>query len=58
MLIGYTAINKDTGERIDFFAHSSETAAKVNGLDAWNWIVNHLDTSYEWTYFFNGKFKH
>lgn len=55
--IGYTAINKKTKESIEFFAHSSQTATQLGTLDAYNWIVNHLDISYEWSYYVNGKFK-
>jgi hypothetical protein len=58
MLIGYTAVNKQKGEKIDFFAHSTETANRLNTLDARNWIINHLDMSYSWDYSPNGKFKH
>lgn len=58
MKTGYTAINKTTGEAVEFFAHSTETANRRNTLDARNWIVNHLDTSYEWNYKANGKIKH
>ena len=59
MLIGYTAINRQTGEKLDFYAYSSNRMTQDNGkLDAYNWIVNHLDVSYQWDYFFNGKFKH
>jgi hypothetical protein len=57
MLIGYTAKNKKTGEKVDFFAVSSNAMMRGQGLDAHNWIVNHLDTSYEWNYNPNGKFK-
>lgn len=57
MKIGYTAINRQTGEILDFYAYSTQTAQRLKGLDAYNWIVNHLDTSYQWTYYFNGKFK-
>lgn len=58
MKIGYTAKNKTRGEKIHFFAHSTETANKLNTLDAYNWIVNYLDMSFEWEYAPNGKFKH
>jgi hypothetical protein len=56
--IGYTAINKSTGEKVNFFAYTTETANRINGLDARNWIINHLDMSYQWDYFVNGTFKH
>lgn len=58
LTIGYTAKNRKTGEKIDFFAHSSETANRLGTLNAYQWITNHLDTSYEWDYYPNGKFKH
>ena len=58
MKMGYTATNQRTGERIDFFAHSTKTANRLGTLDAHNWIVNHLDMSDKWDYNFNGKFKH
>ena len=47
MNLGYTAINRHTGMRIEFFTP-----------DPQNWIVDHLDVSYEWIYKANGKFKH
>jgi hypothetical protein len=58
MKIGYTAINKQTKERIEFFAYTEETAQLKNGLTAYHWIVNHLDVSYHWDFYPNGKFKH
>jgi hypothetical protein len=57
VLIGYTAINKRTNERVEFFAHSEQTAQRLGKLSAYHWIVNHLDVSYEWNYYPNGKFK-
>lgn len=57
MKIGYTATNRKTKELVDFYAHSTETSNRLNTLDARNWIINHLDTSYEWDYYANGKIK-
>jgi len=57
MKIGYSAINRQTGSKVDFYAYSTQTAQKLNGLDAYHWIVNHLDCSFEWSYFPNGKFR-
>jgi hypothetical protein len=57
--IGYTAINKVTKQKVDFFAYTSDKMiGNNNKLDAYNWIVNHLDTSYQWDYYPNGKFQH
>jgi len=54
--IGYTAVNK-YGDTVDFYAYSTQTADIVGGLDAQNWIINHLDLSEGWKYHTNGKFK-
>lgn len=58
MKIGYTAVNAKTGEKVEFFAHSTETANRLNTLDAKSWIINHLLTDYRWDFAPNGKFKH
>jgi hypothetical protein len=57
--IGYTAISKK-GEKVDFYAVSSEQMIKGNGLDAYNTIINFFDHSdgRPWNYYPNGKFKH
>lgn len=58
MKIGYKAISKNTGEEIEFFAHSLETSNRLGTLDARNWVINHLDTSKNWMIVLTGKFKH
>jgi hypothetical protein len=58
MKIGYTAINKKTKEKINFFALSTQTANEVGGIDARNWMINNLDMIYEYDFFPNGTFKH
>ncbi len=60
MKIGYTAINKQTGERVDFFAmcHDPNISIYTSGQNAYSWIVNHLDTSYQWSCFPNGLFRY
>ena len=56
MKVGYTAISSQ-GEKIEFFAHSTETANRLGTLDARNYIINHFDMSQKWEYRANGKFK-
>ena len=56
MKLEYIATNEQ-GETIKFYAYGEWSCNNTDRPDARNWIINHLDTSKEWT-IFNGLWKH